>query len=245
MLTLNCMRPFSSHPSRSAWHGIHGRKIDFAAHPIHPAGQLVVAHDPPNQRPSWARHGTRGFYLAPALTHYRSHIIFIPSTLDTRISNQIDLFPDPLFSFEDPTILVSRPHFLPSVPHVRRHRSCVPVVSRSRPGPLHGHWSRPAHFPPTLYRQFGAPRSPHSPRLAPNPILHHPHRCRGIPHRPRSRTMACRAPCPADADSRASIDSHSAAASARATSGRPSLASIASYSAAAPARATWGRHPPS
>jgi hypothetical protein len=93
MLTLNYMRPFIPDPSRSAWHGIHGRKIDFTAHPIRPAGQLVVAHDPPNQRPSWARHGTREFYLAPALTHYRSHIIFIPFTLDTRISNQIDLFP--------------------------------------------------------------------------------------------------------------------------------------------------------
>jgi hypothetical protein len=29
MLTLNCMRPFSLDPSRSAWHGIHGQKIDF------------------------------------------------------------------------------------------------------------------------------------------------------------------------------------------------------------------------
>jgi hypothetical protein len=62
-LTLNTLRPFAKDPSRSAWHGIHGQSIDFAAHPmaIHPAGQLVVAHDPPHVRPTWARHGTRSF----------------------------------------------------------------------------------------------------------------------------------------------------------------------------------------
>ena len=103
-LTLNHLRSFAPDPSISAWHGFHGQPLDFAAHPIHPAGQLVVSHDPPLQRASWAKHGTRGFYLSPALTHYRSHLVFIPSTLDTRITNQLDFFPDPLFTFEDPTL---------------------------------------------------------------------------------------------------------------------------------------------
>ncbi len=48
-LTLNHMRAFSLDPSISAWHGIQGQALDFAA-PIHPAGQLVVAHDPPPTR---------------------------------------------------------------------------------------------------------------------------------------------------------------------------------------------------
>jgi hypothetical protein len=72
------------------------------------------------------------------------------------------------------------------MPHVRRNRSCGPLVSRPRPGPLQGHWSRTAHFPPTLYRQFEAPQSPHPPRLAPNPILHHqPFTGNLEPHNPR------------------------------------------------------------
>jgi hypothetical protein len=50
-----------------------------------------------------------GFYLSPALSHYRSHVVFIPSTLATRITNQLDFFPDPLFTFEDPTISASPP----------------------------------------------------------------------------------------------------------------------------------------
>jgi hypothetical protein len=108
-LTLNHMRRFALDPSISAWHGIQGQAMDFAAHPIHPAGQLVVSHDPPKQRASWAKHGTRGFYLCPALSHYRSHVVFIPSTLATRITNQLDFFPDPLFTFEDPTVSTPPP----------------------------------------------------------------------------------------------------------------------------------------
>jgi hypothetical protein len=103
------LKSFALDPSKSAWHGIHGRTLDFAAHPIHPAGQLVVAHDPPQARASWARHGTSGFYVAPSLTHYWCHLIFTPISGDTRTSSRIDLLPDPLFTFEDPTIIAPPP----------------------------------------------------------------------------------------------------------------------------------------
>ncbi len=43
------------------------------------------------------------------LSHYRSHLVFIPSTLDSRITNQLDFFPDPLFTFEDPTLSTPPP----------------------------------------------------------------------------------------------------------------------------------------
>ena len=165
MLTLNCMRPFSLDPSRSAWHGIHGQKIDFAAHPIHPAGQLVVSHDPPNQRPSWARHGTRGFYLAPALTHYRSHLIFIPSTLDTRISNQIDLFPDPLFVFEDPTILVPPPDPTSSRPCPTYDGT--DLVGQSFLDPDLGLCTVTGPGQPSFLQPFTGNLEPHDPRILP------------------------------------------------------------------------------
>jgi hypothetical protein len=51
-LTLNHLRSFARDRSISAWHGIQGQPLDFAAHPIYPAGQLVVAHDPHQQRAS-------------------------------------------------------------------------------------------------------------------------------------------------------------------------------------------------
>jgi hypothetical protein len=69
--------------------------------PSTPPGQLVVIHDAPLKRASWARHGVRGFYLGPALLHYRSHICFVPKTGATRISDTLAHFPNLLFPFED------------------------------------------------------------------------------------------------------------------------------------------------
>ncbi len=58
-ITLNTVRTWKPNPSLSAWHGLHSLPFDFASHPIHPPGQLVVAHDAPLNRASWAKHGTR------------------------------------------------------------------------------------------------------------------------------------------------------------------------------------------
>jgi hypothetical protein len=102
-LTLNHLRSSSIDPILSAWHGLHGSSIDFLAHPIHPPGQFVMAHDSPLKRASWAHHGVRGFWLSPALSHYRCHHVFIPKTGATRVTDTLNLFPDPLFSFEDPS----------------------------------------------------------------------------------------------------------------------------------------------
>ena len=100
-LTLNTVRPWKPNPSVSAWHGLHSTPFDFASHPIHPPGQLVVAHDAPLTRASWAKHGTRGFYLSPAVHHYRCHNVFLPLPNSYRVCQTLDHFPDPLFSFED------------------------------------------------------------------------------------------------------------------------------------------------
>ncbi len=64
-------------------------------------GQLVVAHDAPLTRASWAKHGTRAFYLSPAVNHYRCHNVFLPLSNSYRVCQTLDHFPDPLFSFED------------------------------------------------------------------------------------------------------------------------------------------------
>ena len=100
-LTLNTVRSWKPNPSLSAWHGLHSFPFDFAAHPIHPPGQLVVAHDAPLTRASWAKHGTRAFYLSPAVYHYRCHNVFLPLSNSYRICQTLDHFPDPLFTFED------------------------------------------------------------------------------------------------------------------------------------------------
>jgi hypothetical protein len=100
-LTLNNVRPWKPNPSLSAWHGLHSIPFDFASHLIHPPGQLVVAHDAPLTQTTWSKHGTRAFYLSPAVNHYRCHNVFLPLSNSYRVCQTLDHFPDPLFSFED------------------------------------------------------------------------------------------------------------------------------------------------
>ena len=99
-LTLNHLRPWHPDPLRSAYSGLHGAPVDFLSHPLHPFGQLVVAHDSPGNRPSWAPHGQRGFYLGTSLPHYRCSSVYIVHTGATRTCDTLDHFPNPLFHFE-------------------------------------------------------------------------------------------------------------------------------------------------
>ena len=92
-ITVNVLRPFADNPLISAYEGIFGRKYDFLSHPIAPPGTKVIVYEPSDKRPSWNPHGIPGFYLGPALKHYRSVTCYIPSTNGIRISDQCDFFP--------------------------------------------------------------------------------------------------------------------------------------------------------
>ena len=70
-LTLEHLRPYLPNPSISSYEGIYDRKYDFIAHPIHPPGVKVIILDPVTTRESWAPHGLTGFYLGPAIQHYK------------------------------------------------------------------------------------------------------------------------------------------------------------------------------
>ena len=94
-LTLNHLREYDANPAISAYEGIHGTRYDFDAHPIAPFGCKVIIHDPPEVRPSWADHGTPGYYLGPALEHYRCHRIWIPTSRTTRITDTVAWYPTP------------------------------------------------------------------------------------------------------------------------------------------------------
>ncbi len=79
----------------SAYHGLHRRPYDFLSHPMAPCGTLLVAHDPGSAK--WDNHGRIGFYLGPALTHYRAYHCFIADTNATRICDSVVMFyPAPL-----------------------------------------------------------------------------------------------------------------------------------------------------
>ena len=88
-LCLNHLLPYPSNTSISAYAGLHGGAFDFAAHPIAPAGSKVVVHDKPAVRASWAPHGTHGYYLGPAPSHYRCYRVWTTNSRSVRISDTL------------------------------------------------------------------------------------------------------------------------------------------------------------
>jgi len=106
-LTMNTLRPFKPNPAISAYAGIYGKSYDFLAHPIAPSGTRVVVHESPSQRQSWHPHGVCGFYLGPAMLHYRSYKVFVMATKSIRISDSLDWFPkDLLLPGSQPSTLI-------------------------------------------------------------------------------------------------------------------------------------------
>jgi hypothetical protein len=92
--TLNMMHAWPDNMAISAYHGIHRRPYDFLSHPMAPCGTLLVAHDPSSAK--WDNDGRIGFYLGPALTHYRAYHCFIADTNATRICDSVMFNPAPL-----------------------------------------------------------------------------------------------------------------------------------------------------
>ena len=95
-VTLNCLLPWHPDPSISAYHGLTGSPFDFRAHPMGPAGTKILIHDKPDKRQTWQMHGTPGFYLGPALSHYRVHRCLSTDTNSERDTDTIAWFPDAL-----------------------------------------------------------------------------------------------------------------------------------------------------
>jgi hypothetical protein len=92
-LTINHLRECKSNPAVSAYEGMFNKKYDFDAHPIAPVGIKVIVHDKPDNRASWDPHGVEGFYLGPALDHYRCWRAWIKSTRSVRVSDTMAWFP--------------------------------------------------------------------------------------------------------------------------------------------------------
>ena len=97
-LSLNLMRSAACDPSISAWQQLHGA-YDFAAHPLHRPGCKVVSWVAPDARGPFSAHGDDGFYLGPALDHYRCYKIWIPGTRAIRTTDTVSWHPfNPLLS---------------------------------------------------------------------------------------------------------------------------------------------------
>ena len=91
-LTLNLLRPSRINPKISAYNLVHGL-FDYSAHPLAPPGIRVLVHDLPGNRKSWAPHASEGYYLGPALDHYRCYRVLNPKTNAVRISETVRWLP--------------------------------------------------------------------------------------------------------------------------------------------------------
>ena len=58
-----------------------------------PPGTKVLAFEPPEKRSRWITHITLGWYIGPALHHYRYWKIHIIKTSATRVCVTVELFP--------------------------------------------------------------------------------------------------------------------------------------------------------
>jgi hypothetical protein len=78
-ITLNLLRESWLHPQLPAAAHYHGL-IDYNRTSIGPPGCKIIAHEKPAQRRAWAAHGQPGWYLGPAMQHYRCQNVYITAT---------------------------------------------------------------------------------------------------------------------------------------------------------------------
>jgi hypothetical protein len=91
-ITLNMLRPSRLNPKISA-HTQLENVFDFNRTPLAPPGTRAIAYETPSQRGTWDPHGVDGWYVGPALEHYRCYTIHVNDTGGDRTPETISFFP--------------------------------------------------------------------------------------------------------------------------------------------------------
>ena len=66
---------------------------DYNAQPVAPPGIQVIIHEKSTTRRTWAPHGVEGWYLGPAMEHYRCYRVIASKTGGERITDTVQFFP--------------------------------------------------------------------------------------------------------------------------------------------------------
>jgi hypothetical protein len=74
VITLNMLGISRKNPKLSASTHIDGQ-YDYNRAPMAPPGTRITAHETPNRRRIWEPHGQDGWYIGPALEHYRWYTV--------------------------------------------------------------------------------------------------------------------------------------------------------------------------
>ena len=92
VITLNLLRPSRANPNISAYQFLFGH-FDFKSTPLAPPGIKIVAHSKPATRGSWELQGENGFYVGPALMHYRCIKCYFPKHRSERVCDTVEFIP--------------------------------------------------------------------------------------------------------------------------------------------------------
>ena len=93
VIALNLLRPARARPNISAYAYIF-QDFDFQSTPLAPPGTKVIAHVKPSNRNSWDLNGTAGYYIGPALQHYRCVTCYFPRTRSERVCDTVRFIPN-------------------------------------------------------------------------------------------------------------------------------------------------------
>ena len=91
-ITLNLLRNSRVNPNLSACYHVLGN-FDFNKTHIASLATKLLVHIKPEIRESWTPRATNGWYIGPALRHYRCYRVWILETNAERISDTIAWFP--------------------------------------------------------------------------------------------------------------------------------------------------------
>jgi hypothetical protein len=101
VITLNMLRTSRINPKLSAATHLFGQ-YDFNRAPMAPPGTIIVAHETPGRRRTWAPHGQDGWYIGSALEHYRCYTVYITKTRSNRTVETVQ-FPPHKFKLPFPS----------------------------------------------------------------------------------------------------------------------------------------------
>jgi hypothetical protein len=91
--TLNMLRTSRVNPKLSASTHIDSQ-YDFNRAPMAPPCTRIIAHETPSRRRTWAPHGQYGWYIGPALEHYRCYTVYINKNRGERVVKTVGFFPE-------------------------------------------------------------------------------------------------------------------------------------------------------
>ena len=89
-MTLNMLRPCRYDPTMSAYQAIQG-EFNYDTTPLEILGCKAITHEKPHQRKTWAPHAVDGWYIGPAMEHFRCYKVYIPQTQAERITDTLRL----------------------------------------------------------------------------------------------------------------------------------------------------------